>query len=397
MMTMKQRRGWIGPAVFSYGFRPFFCAGSAYAALIVALWVPWFLGMIAIPTALPPLAWHTHELLFGYIQAIIAGFLLTAVPNWTGRLPVVGWPLAGLFGLWGLGRLLMNFSEALPFVGVMAVCLAFPIVLLLVIAREIIASKNLRNLKVLVSLIVMTGAQVLFYAEVQAAGHTLYSHRLAIAAALALTMIIGSRIVPSFTGNWLKRHRPGIEPAPFGRFDKLSLGLAVPTLIAWVLLPLWPDASPFVAGLMLVASVSEAFRQARWHPLHTLAEPLVTVLHAAYGFIPLGFALTGLGIGLQNPALETAAIHTWTIGGIGLMTLAVMSRATRGHTGRELTAPRSTVALYAALGIAVGARLLAALLPEIATVALSVAAVAWCFGFGGFAFLYGGMLLTARR
>lgn len=140
--TISQIRGWTGPALLSYGFRPFFLFGALHAALMLALWVPWHIGLIALPSAFPPVAWHSHELLFGYVPAIVAGFLLTAVPNWTGRLPVVGWPLAGPAALWLLGRIAVAASLGVPPVLVALLPLAFPLALGLVIGRKIVAGRN---------------------------------------------------------------------------------------------------------------------------------------------------------------------------------------------------------------------------------------------------------------
>ncbi len=137
--TMQLTRAWTGPALFSYGFRPFFLGAAVLAALLVGAWVPWLLGLVQVPSALPPVAWHQHELLFGFVPAVMAGFLLTAVPNWTGRLPVVGRPLIGLVALWIVGRVTLLVSLHLPAAAVALASLAFPIALVAVLAREILA------------------------------------------------------------------------------------------------------------------------------------------------------------------------------------------------------------------------------------------------------------------
>ena len=147
MTTSAQKiRTWEGPAILSFGFRPFFLFGSIWAALAMALWVVMLTGRDIVPTAFDPVSWHAHEFLFGYLSAVLAGFLLTAVPNWTGRLPIVGWPLAGLVALWAAGRVAVAVSALLPWGAVMAVDLVFPLALAAVLAREIVAGRNWKNL-----------------------------------------------------------------------------------------------------------------------------------------------------------------------------------------------------------------------------------------------------------
>jgi uncharacterized protein involved in response to NO len=380
----------------SYGFRPFFLAGALQAAAAVGLWLPAYLGLVTTPGSLPPLAWHGHELLFGYIPAIVSGFLLTAVASWTGRQPVAGPLLATLVALWLAGRIAVavapaGFSLALP-------ALAFPTALLAVVGREVIAGRSWRNLKVLAALGTLLAAQALFYVEIaNAGGTTTYAAHLAVAATVALIVIIGGRIVPNFTANWLRQYRPGPLPPGLGGFDRASASLVVAALTGWVALPALPPRPALAVGALLgLAGASELARQWRWQPLRTLGEPLVTVLHAGYACVPLGLVLAAGTVFAPGVVPATAATHAWTVGAVGLMTLAVMTRASRGHTGRPLTAPAATVAIYAGILVAVAARLAAALLPDLAMPALGIAAGAWVLAFGGFAVAYGPMLLGPR-
>jgi uncharacterized protein involved in response to NO len=397
---MVAMRAWRGPALFTYGFRPFFLFGALHAGLMVALWVPWHVGVITVPSAFEPVVWHAHELLFGYVPAIIAGFLLTAVPNWTGRLPVVGWPLAALFALWLAGRMVVALSAGLPPLAVALSALAFPVMLLAVMAREIVLAGNKRNFVVLAGVALLTVAQALFHAEVAATGDALYADHLALAATLMLIMLVGGRIVPSFTTNWLRPRGPGRLPVPFNGFDKVAMATGIVALAGWVLAPLVPAGGSvltgLIAALLFVAGGLQMARLARWVPWRTFGEPLVTVLHAAYLFVPLGFFLAALGLWQGDHGAATGATHAWTVGAVGLMTLAVMTRATRGHTGRALTAPPSTVAIYGLTILAASARMLAALHPEVAVTALTVAGAAWVAAFGLFTLLYGPMLATRR-
>lgn len=383
--------------MLSYGFRPFFLLAGIYAALLILLWVPWFLGLIAIPTALPPAAWHAHELLFGFLPAVMAGFLLTAVPNWTGRLPVVGWPLGGLVALWLIGRAAIFLSLMLPPLAVAAATIAMPLALALVIGREIVAGRNWRNLKILAILALLISAQALFHIELWLTSRPAASLHLAIAVAIMLIMLIGGRIIPSFTSSWLRQKGAGALPVPFNRHDSIALVLSGAALAGWVALSFIDAARLPVGAALLLAGLANLWRQARWVPQRTLAEPLVAILHLAYAFIGIGFLLAGLGALLDDSGYRSAAVHAWTTGAVGAMTLAVMTRATRGHTGRSLTAPPGTVAIYAAVIAAALLRIAGALLPDDAMTLLPLAGLAWSGAFLGFAVLYGPMLACPGR
>ena len=163
--STEQMRAWGGPAILTYGFRPFFFGAGVWAALAMVLWVPMLSGDMTLPAAFDPVSWHAHEFLFGYLGAVISGFLLTAVPNWTGRLPIVGWPLGGLFALWLIGRGAVMVSLYLPPLGVALADLALPLVLAAVIGREVVAGKNWRNLIVLAMLGVLALGNAVFHWE----------------------------------------------------------------------------------------------------------------------------------------------------------------------------------------------------------------------------------------
>lgn len=388
------------PTILSLGFRPFFLLGALFAAIMIALWVPWFLGLISVPSAFPPTAWHAHELLFGFMPAIIAGFLLTAVPNWTGRPPVAGWQLGGLVALWLAGRVAIALSTYLDPAVTAALSISFPIVLAAVIGREILAAKNRRNLKIVAVLLGLAITDALFHYEIGQFGRPKIAHTLAVALTLLLLMIIAGRILPFFTTNWLKQNRAGALPSAFGRFDIVAMLTSGTALLAWVALPQMeataPWVRPLVGSVMIAAAAINFLRQARWTPHRTFAEPLLAILHIAYVFVGLGFLLIGLGVLRDNYEFATAGLHAWTSGAIGTMMLAIMTRVSRGHTGRALTAPVGTVALYVAILVAAGARIAAGLNPEFTFVLLPIAGVAWVVAFGGFAILYGSMLTSPR-
>ncbi len=392
--TMARTRDWEGPSILSLGFRPLFLLAGLQAVVTMAAWILWLRGDIAIPSALSPFAWHVHELLFGYVWAVVAGFLLTAVPNWTGRLPVVGLPLLGLVALWLAGRFAIAVSLVLPPPVVALVALAFPAALLLAIGREIVAGNNLRNLKVLVVIGGLLAAQITFYFEAAGGADAPTASRLALAAIVMLIMVIGGRIVPSFTTNWLRRENPGRLAAPFGRYDVACILVSVIALAGWTISP---DDGPVIALPLALACGLHLVRLARWAPDRTLGAPLVLVLHLAYAFIPLGFGFAALAAFNGEAGIASAAVHAWTAGAIGLMTLAVMTRATRGHTGLPLTAPAGTVAIYALVLMAAAARIAAVFLPEWYAQLLALAGAGWVAGFALFVCLYGPLLVRPRK
>jgi uncharacterized protein involved in response to NO len=385
--ALRRRRDYAGPALLSYGFRPFFLGAAIWAALGILLWLPQYFGELTLPTAFGPLDWHIHEMIYGYVGAVIAGFLLTAIPNWTGRLRVNGMALAALAGLWVAGRAAI-LTSAIIGEGIAAVIdIAFLAVLAAMAAREIIAGNNWRNLRVLILLLVLIAGNVMFHLESLWRGTADYGVRIAIAAVVALIMLIGGRIVPSFTRNWLVRQNPGRLPQPFGRFDALALAGSVLALVAWIALP-----QHIVTGvLLLAAGVVQSVRLARWAGDRTFADRLVLVLHVAYAFVPLGFLLLGAAILWPLDLPTSAALHAWTAGAFGLMTLGVMTRASLGHTGRDLVASIPTQLIYLAALIAALSRIAAAFAPSV--LLFHIAAFAWIAAFAGFAAVYGPLLV----
>lgn len=387
--ALQRRRDYDGPALFSYGFRPFFLAAGLWAAVGILLWVPQYMGSLNVPTHMSPLDWHIHEMLYGYVAASIAGFLLTAIPNWTGRLPVSGWPLAGLALLWLAGRVVILLSAHAGGLVAAFVDVSFLVTLAVVAAREIIAGKNWRNLRVLAVLGLLILGNVVFHAEVLLAGAANYGIRIAIAAVIIMISLIGGRIVPSFTNNWLTRNNPGRLPISFSRFDMATIAASVLALVTWIVAP----TQPFCGVLLIFAGCLQVFRLARWAGDRTVADRLVLVLHIGYAFVPLGFIMVGLST--FTPAVPpTAGLHAWTAGAIGLMTVAVMTRATLGHTGQPLQAGRATQAIYGLLLTAALVRVVAAFFDSIDL--LEFAGAAWIAAFVLFVLLYGPLLAMRK-
>jgi uncharacterized protein involved in response to NO len=288
-------------------------------------------------------------MIFGYVSAVLAGFLFTAVPNWTGRMPRQGAPLAVLVALWIAGRLTVAGVGALPAWAVMAIDAAFPLAVAAMIAVEIVAGRNWRNLKVLIPVSLFGAANIGFHLEAMARGSAEVSARAGLAVVVFLILLIGGRIVPSFTRNWLAKRGSGALPAPFGKYDAAALAGAGLALGVWTAAPDGLAAR----ALLALAGLLHAVRLMRWQGARCLASPLLLMLHVAYAFVPAGFAALAAGA-------ATAGTHLLGVGAIGGMTLAVMMRATMGHTGRPLVAGGT---LAAAFGVLVAAALIRSFAP----------------------------------
>jgi uncharacterized protein involved in response to NO len=377
--------------LLSYGFRPFFLLGALWAGIEVLAWLPLLYGDMSLPTALSARDWHVHELLYGYLPAIIAGFLLTAIPNWTGRLPLQGQPLAVLVMTWLAGRYVVTFSGSIGWIGATIVDVAFLALMTGAVAREVVAGKNWRNLKIAALLGLLAIGNLGFHLEAHFDGIAVYATRAGIAVVLMLIMVIGGRIIPSFTRNWLMRREPGRLPAAFGRFDLACLVVSGVSLAAWCLAP----ESAATGLALLAAAAANMVRLSRWAGDRSLADRLVLVLHVGYAFVPVGFLLGGLAA--FGNVMPSAGIHAWTTGAMGIMTLAVMSRASLGHTGRALVASPALQIVYLAALAAAVARIGADVILDWREPLLYFAAFSWAAAFLGFAGLYAPLLCLPRR
>jgi len=380
-----------GPAFLSFGFRPFFLLAALSAAIMVPIWLFLFAHGGDIASGIGPLRWHIHEMLFGYLAAVITGFLLTAIPNWTGRLPISGMPLLMLALAWLLGRIAM-VAPVMP--GAAAtVDSIFLLAVAGLVSREVIAGRNWRNAPVCLIISLLAVSNIAFHIETLGLFSGDYAVRAALALIVMLNALIGGRIVPSFTTNWLIKSGKAARPVPFNQFDKILLLATAATLVLWVVGP-----QSMVAGMFLVmVAVGHLVRLARWKGWATVSSAIVLVLHAAYLWMPVGLALLGLDTLLPDAGITpSAGIHALTAGLMGLMPLAVMSRATLGHTGRDLAAGRFGAGMYLAVFMAAVFRVLAPLVPETYDILLSVAGVLWCVAFLMFSVKYGKMLIAPR-
>ena len=326
MSGIPRLRDYRGPVLLSYGFRPFFLFGAIYAGLAILAWLPMFSGELELSTAFSPVDWHVHEMLYGYLPAVVTGFLLTAIPNWTGRLPIQGMPLLVLFSVWLAGRVAVTFSAEIGWLAAAIIDVGFLVLVVAATAREIVAGKNWRNLRVVGLVTLLLAGNVAFHVEAHVQGTAEYGARVGIAAIVLLIVVIGGRIVPSFTRNWLARENPGRLPTPFARFDVAVIGASAATLALWVAQPL----GLATASALAVTAVLNIVRLARWAGDRTWRDRLVLILHVGYAFVPLGFLLASAAA--LDIIVPSAGIHAWTVGAAGTMTLAVMTRASLGHT-----------------------------------------------------------------
>ena len=380
-----------GPVLFSYGFRPFFLGAAIWACMSMLLWIAALAGRVELAGEYGAHAWHAHEMLFGFASAVLAGFLLTAVPNWTGRLPVSGRPLMLLFALWCLGRAAMLAPGLLGTRAAVAIDALFLPTLLFICVREVVAGKKWADLKVVAGLGVLSVANVLFHCETIVKGAPDVAPRFAVAAYVGLIIVVGGRILPSFTRNWLAKRGQAAFPVPYNRFDVTVIVFSILALAVWAFAP----ESPGTAVIATAAAALQAVRLRRWRGWKTAGEPIVAVLHVAYLFVPLGFlavAATALGA-MDGPA----AMHVLTIGTVTTMMLAVMTRATRGHTGRELASSPATNVSYIAIVTCALVRPLTAIFPEYSEWLYSAAGFLWLSAFGLYLAEYGPMLVARRR
>jgi uncharacterized protein involved in response to NO len=379
------------PPVLRAGFRPFFFLGPLWAIIVVGLWISALAGAITVPTAFESLAWHRHEMLFGFLGAVIAGFLLTAIPNWTGRLPISGGRLAALVSMWIAARLAILFSASIGGIAAMLIEAAFLLTLAGACAREVLIAKN-RNLPVVGVVLLFAIAAAIDHLEgLGILGSYQLGWRSGFALVLILVTLIGGRIIPSFTANWLIKQGVSRLPRQATTFDHIATAATVLALGCWAFL----FAASLTASLLFVAGLLQIARLARWGGWRTAGEPLVLFLHIAYLWLPVGLLLMGLSI-VDIDLPGTAGLHALGAGTMASMVLAVMTRATLGHTGRDLHADKGTVAIYTLVTVGAVIRVAAPLLPLDYLMQIKAAGTLWAGAFLLFLVVYGPKLLGPR-
>jgi uncharacterized protein involved in response to NO len=346
-----------------------------------------------LASGLDPIVWHAHEMIYGFVAAAAAGFIMTMVPNWTGRMPLQGRPLLLLVLLWAAGRVGILCGAAIGAPLAAAADLSFPMLFLAAVAREVVAGRNWRNLPILAALTLLLLGNALVHGDALGLtnGTAALGNRIGIATFLMLIALVGGRIVPSFTRNWLAKQRSGGAPvAPADWLDRLTLGVAALGWVSWVAAP----EAAATGWAMLAAGGLLLLRLWRWRGWRTWSEPLLLILHLGYAWLGFGMLLLGLDrlFDLLPPA---AALHALTAGAIGTMTLAVMTRTTLSQAGRRGVAQRGTGLLMLAIGAAALLRMLAPLAGTAMLPVLWLSGLCWSAAFLGFAVRYGPLLLTS--
>ena len=376
-------QGW---PLFRLGFRPFYLGAAAFAVLAIPYWVAGLLGVVALPSKVPPLLWHAHEMLFGFAVAVIVGFLLTAGKAWTGLSTPRGGTLAMLAGLWLAARLCAVWAPYAVYALLDSALLPLVAVALI---RVLLKAGSRRNLPLGVILILLASANLTFHAAVL--GWLVIDPLRALHAGLALIVmiecVIAGRVIPAFTMSALPGQKLQVPPW----LERATLAATALSLAAWVLLP----AHPMTATGFAVAALLHAARWWHWQPWRTRARPLLWVLHVAYAWLPVGLGL--LAWAQTGGVSASAGIHALTVGATGGLVLGMITRTARGHTGRPLQASRLEVAAYLLVAGAAGARVLLPLVaPERAADWLVVAAAAWAAAFALYLWVFTPWLLSSR-
>ena len=373
------------PPVLALGFRPFFLLAGLLASLWLPIWLLNLHGLWILHGALQGPAWHAHEMLFGFVAAVLAGFLLTAVRNWTGQPTPSGWTLAGLAVLWLLARLLNLWGGALPQALAIAVDVAFLPAVGAALTVPILRAKNVRNFAFPPLLLLMGGANLLSHLGITL-GTT--PEQIALDLVIVIVALITGRIVPMFTQNALKLEttkRPTLDKAVFACLAGMLIFDRVPQAEAG------RGLLSFVAGVLL------AVRMVGWQSWQTRKLPILWVLHLGHAWLALGLMLRGVAIFAPDVVPMATATHALTVGAIGTLILGMMARVSLGHTGRPLVVNKVMAVAFALLALAALVRTLVPMAaPELLLLGWTVAGVLWTAAFGLFVAVYAPMLLAPR-
>lgn len=378
-------------ALGASGFRPFFLLAGAFAALILPVWLLTLAGVLGPARYFDPVVWHAHEMIFGFAIAVFAGFLLTAVTNWTKRETLVGMPLIAVCGLWALGRVALAVAGSLPRGLPAVVDLAFLPVLVVALSRPIVASRNRRNFVMIAALTLIWLLDVAIHLEAlgMLSGASRRAVPLALDVVVLLMIVMTGRIVPMFTKN-----ATGGDQAVRGQpaLDKAALAAMVVTALLGVA---GTDARLGGCAALLTA-ILLAVRSTTWGTARTARVPLLWILHAGHAWIAIGLALRGMAA--FTPLIPSAvATHALTVGAVGSLTVGMMSRVALGHTGRALVASRAVTLSFALITLAAIVRVVGPLVDMAAyRMTLFASGVLWTAAFVIFVVVHAPLLVAPR-
>ncbi len=387
--TRKEDTGFI---MFERAFRPFFPGAALFAAIAIPLWILSLETDLETPSGFSPRDYHVHEMIFGYLGAVLAGFLFTAMPNWTGQPALAGSRLALLSALWLAGRIAIFTSASWP-TAAAVIDAGFLLSVSTLAWKDVLTGGSARNMPVCLLVSLLAIVNITYHYALLQGADTAVVERSALAIIAILISLIGGRVVPNFSGNWMKKNNISPLPSPFSSFDIAVLIAIIITLTSWIIIP---EAS-LTGYLFSVAFLAQALRLLRWRGWQTTAEPLVLILHIGYLWLVLWFGLTGLAILSPDLFSVTSALHALTAGAIGTMTMAIMTRAILGHSGRKLSAGPTTRIIYALIIAGTLVRVFAQSFSLDFMVATAISGTLWSSGFLLFALTYGSYCLSRKK
>ncbi len=377
-------------ALFNLGFRPFFLGAAAFAILAMTVWLgiyllDWNLGLAGLPAT----TWHAHEMIYGYSLAVIAGFLLTAVKNWTGIQTLHGYQLAWLFTLWATTRILTLTQTPIEIIAVLD-CL-FLLILIVALTSPIIKTKNRKQLGIIAKLILILLSNVLFY--LGNAGLIENGIQQGLMSGLyliiGLILMLGRRVIPFFI-------EKGVSyPVKIKNWQWLDISSLVLFFIFWITAS-FTTFDTITALLAVILFVLHCIRLWGWYTAGIWEKPLLWILYLAYIFLILGFLLTALS--LFSDLTASIAIHAFAMGGIGMMTMGMMARVSLGHTGRNIAEPPKLLifSLILLLAGSIIRVILPLLFPGHYTIWIGISQILWVSSFTLFLFIYAPILVMRR-
>lgn len=377
------------------GFRPFFLSGAIFSMVAIVLWLLMYRGVITLSPLGGGYWWHIHEMIFGFGGAIIAGFLLTAIQNWTGTRGAQGTTLLLLFTLWLVGRLVILFPDLLGNSITTIIDLSFLPTVAFVLAKPIIAIKQYRNLFFIPLLLLFTLANLEMHLAIYYPNSFIitFSAYAGVMLVTFLMSVMAGRVTPMFTANGTNTAK--VNPLPW--LDKITNGSLGIAMLYLLLQPVIGFSELSFGVLLIIAGVFQTMRWLRWKPWITLNVPLLWSIHISIKFIAYGLIL----LGLSYLITDIPSNHLWhllTVGGMGGLILAMISRVSLGHTGRPLSPPKAIVFAYFSIILAALVRSIGPwVLPEKTVMFIDISGTFWLLAFGIFVVTYAPMLMSARK